>query len=44
MDDVHINPYFEHVKKVIKQSKLDYFSLDYYTNDKFGRYSYMVIR
>jgi len=43
LEDMHSAEYGLHVKKAIKERKLDSFSLRRYTNDKFTRYAYLAI-
>ena len=43
LDDMHSAEYGLHVKKTLKQRKMEYFSIRRFTNDKFTRYAYLAI-
>ena len=43
LDDMHSAKYGLHVKKTLKERKMEYFSIRRFTNDKFTRYAYLAI-
>ena len=44
LDDLHKKPYASYVKQVLEKHNLIHYNLKSYTQDKFGRYSMLVMR
>jgi predicted O-methyltransferase YrrM len=42
LDDIHKDEYRSHVKRVLKEMELPFYSLRAFTKDRFGRYCYLV--
>lgn len=43
LDDAHIEDYNSYARRFLKKSKLGYYSLKHFTEDKFGRYCILVV-